>query len=302
MYSSFDLLNTVLVEIENKIKTELNDFRLAKIVSISAVHLRRLFKFAFNIPIYRYIRARKLAVSLSDLLRYDFKVLDVALEYGFNYEQSYIRAFKREFGITPGEVRDTGCILKITPPLQILDKNKTGDNLIFGPDIVMVPKFYLVGKPHTIKWSESVSKAAEVGKNFWLHDRSTISNSINNDIYFGFTRIIDNSKSIYLPSLKVKNLDEIPKGFKAETFPSSMCARFRYIGQHHYLDMSQITAAEMYEAINKYIDDNKTMYDLYDHNVYFEKIDASVYDGVFSTMEWYSPIIKKGSKVLIRTY
>ena len=302
MCSSFDLLNTVLIEIENNIKTDINDFKLAKIVSISTVHLRRLFKFAFNIPICRYIRARKLAVSLNDLLRYDFKVLDIALEYGFNYEQSYIRAFKREFGVTPGEVRDTGYIIKITPPLQILDKNKSGDSLIFGPDIVMVPKFYLVGKPHSIYWSESVSKAAEVGKNFWLHDRCAIPNSINNDVYFGFTRIIDNKKSIYLPSLQVKNLNEVPNGFKAETFPSSMCARFRYIGQHHYLEMSQLTAAEMYNTINKYINDNETMYDLFDRNVYVEKIDASAYDGVFSTMEWYSPITKKGSKMLIRTY
>ena len=35
MYSSFELLNTVLLEIENNIKTELSDLKLAKKVSVS---------------------------------------------------------------------------------------------------------------------------------------------------------------------------------------------------------------------------------------------------------------------------
>jgi AraC family transcriptional regulator len=43
--------------------------------------------------------------SLERLLGTNCKLLDIALEYGFEYEQSYLRSFKREFGVTPGKFR-----------------------------------------------------------------------------------------------------------------------------------------------------------------------------------------------------
>jgi AraC family transcriptional regulator len=55
-----------------------------------------------------YIRSRKLAVSLDDLLKTNSTLFNIALDYGFEYEQSYRRAFKHEFGITPGEYRKAG--------------------------------------------------------------------------------------------------------------------------------------------------------------------------------------------------
>lgn len=36
------------------------------------------------------------------------RVLDIAIECGYEHEQTYIRAFKREYGITPGECRQSG--------------------------------------------------------------------------------------------------------------------------------------------------------------------------------------------------
>jgi len=46
-----------------------------------------------------------LATSLDDLLKTDSKLFVIAFIYGFGYEQTYIRAFKREYGITPGYLR-----------------------------------------------------------------------------------------------------------------------------------------------------------------------------------------------------
>jgi len=39
------------------------------------------------------------------MLKTNLNVLDIAMIYGFEYEQSYIRSFKRKFGVTPGELR-----------------------------------------------------------------------------------------------------------------------------------------------------------------------------------------------------
>jgi len=100
-----DLLENVLIDVEKGIRTGINVDVLAKRYSLSHRHLQRIFKTAFKQTLADYIRSRKLATSLDDLLKTDSKLFYIALEYGFGYEQTYIRAFKREYGITPGHLR-----------------------------------------------------------------------------------------------------------------------------------------------------------------------------------------------------
>jgi AraC family transcriptional regulator len=88
------LLEGVLNQIENRVKEDINSDFLAKNIGISSVHLQRLFKFAFKKPLGSYICTRKLTVSLESLLNTGSSLLNIELEYGFGYEQSYIRAFK----------------------------------------------------------------------------------------------------------------------------------------------------------------------------------------------------------------
>jgi len=101
----YDLLNNVLIDIEEGIRTDINSDVIARKHTLSEGHLQRLFRSAYNQPIGFYIRSYKLTASINDLLNTDSNILDIALDYGFNYEQSYIRAFKRKFGITPGKFR-----------------------------------------------------------------------------------------------------------------------------------------------------------------------------------------------------
>ena len=108
MIKPYDLLNGVLHDIENELKEGVNENTLAKEYLISNIYLRKLFKFAFGLPIGSYIRSRKLSSSIEDLLYTNRNIQDIAMDYGLDYEQSYIRTFRREFGLTPGELRKTG--------------------------------------------------------------------------------------------------------------------------------------------------------------------------------------------------
>jgi len=105
MIRSNDLLKNVLIDIEKGIRDGINADIIAKKHALSESHLQRLFRLTFNQPLGLYIRTHKLAESIEDLLNTDLKIVDIALGYGFEYEQSYIRAFKRKFGITPGKLR-----------------------------------------------------------------------------------------------------------------------------------------------------------------------------------------------------
>jgi endo-1,4-beta-xylanase len=44
-------------------------------------------------------------------------VQDIALEYGFSFEQAYILSFRRKFGFTPGDLRKNRQLVKTTPSL-----------------------------------------------------------------------------------------------------------------------------------------------------------------------------------------
>jgi AraC family transcriptional regulator len=236
MLKPYELLENILLDIEDGIKENINISALSKKYNISYSHLCRLFSFAFKQSIASYIRSRTLAASLNDILKTDATICATADEYGFEYEQSYIRAFHREYGISPGSLRKTGQIIKIKPPLHLFDENKLSENLIFGPDIVMVPKFYTVGIRHHFPFEKSTELSMRAGKQFIEIESKRIKGTINPNLYFG---LIDNLNkegkySEYTPSTRVENLKNIPQGFCGNTFETSMYARFRYIGQHHY--------------------------------------------------------------------
>ena len=291
----YDLLENLLTEIEKGIREGINTDILAQKFSLSERHLRRLFTFAFNQPLAGYIRSRKLAASLDDLLKTEFNILDISLEYDFDYEWSYIRAFKREFGVTPGDYRKSGQIVKVKPPLHLFDENKMPDGLFFGPDIVMVPRFHVAGKLHRIPSSDSITLAPEAAKAFWLNERSKIKTAKNGDVYIGLTRYNENDKGFneYLTSVQVDNFKGMPQGFSKDTFEASLCAKFRYIGQHHYSEINRNVARSMYEAIMKFTHAEHSNYRLLNDKVFFERIDTSLYDGTYCQMEWYAPVAEK---------
>ena len=123
-----DILEGVLAEIENNLKDGINADALADEFFLSSVHLQKLFKQTFKKPIGTYIRSRKLSSSIKDLLYSNLHIQDIALEYGFSYEQAYILSFRREFGFTPGDLRRNRQLVKTTPPLQPFVKDSIYKN------------------------------------------------------------------------------------------------------------------------------------------------------------------------------
>jgi AraC family transcriptional regulator len=294
MYKSGDLFENVLNEVENRIKENINADFLADNLGVSSTHLQRLFKFAFKQPIGSYIRSRKLAASLESLFTTNSKMVEIALEYGFEYEETDIRAFKREFGVTPGIARKTRRIIKVTPPLNLLGAKLFDDGIMLKPEIVMVPQFHVIGRRHQISHSNSINLAPEAAKHFWENDRSKIPNVANHNVYIGLsiTGGMDVDYNWYMPSVHVKSLKNIPEGFEGYTFSPELCIMFRYIGQHHFSEINRNRAERMYAAIENFFD-CEYGHEFYKNiNLFFEKIDAASYDKAYCQMEWFTPVKK----------
>ena len=302
MLKPYDLLDGVLNEIEKGLKEGVNEYTLADKFYLSKAHLRRLFRFAFGRPIGAYIRSRKLAASVEDLLLTDMNVLDIAVEFGLDYEQTFIRAFKREFGLTPGELRKTGHILKITPPLQLFDSNRMGDGVLIGPEIVIIPQFHVIGKRRNMPLRDNTSLVLNTMDNFMVNERTRIPNAINPDVLINISSPAEMNADYcyFMPSNQVKSLDKIPEGFDGYTFPASLCARFCSIESDDadwritpFKNIDKALVDRMFKAIDDFTNSENHKYFLDRNGITIDRFDPTNYNGNYKLWEWFSPVTAK---------
>lgn len=93
------------IYIEKNLNSAITLNGIAKSVYTSSSHLQRQFKSVMNFSIMKYVRKRRLLLSRDLLLKTNLRVCDISAELSFEYEASFIRAFKIEFGMTPKQYR-----------------------------------------------------------------------------------------------------------------------------------------------------------------------------------------------------
>ncbi len=79
---------------------------VAEEVGVHPVHLARVFRGHYRIPLGTYVRRLRLEWSADRLLEGDRPIASIALEAGFSDQSHFTRAFKRYVGLTPGEYRE----------------------------------------------------------------------------------------------------------------------------------------------------------------------------------------------------
>ena len=88
--------------IEDNLKTDITAKELSEMAGFSMFHYYRLFQSAVGFPVMQYITRRRLLNALYDM-HCGEKMVVVALDYGFETQAGFYKAFIREFGYTPTE-------------------------------------------------------------------------------------------------------------------------------------------------------------------------------------------------------
>ena len=80
---------------------------IAEAAHLSPHHFLRLFAARYGLTPMAYVRVRRLEAA-AERLRGDRRasLIDLSLDYGFESQEGFTRAFTREFGISPGRYRD----------------------------------------------------------------------------------------------------------------------------------------------------------------------------------------------------
>ncbi|MBD8500455.1 helix-turn-helix transcriptional regulator [Paenibacillus arenosi] len=73
--------------------------------AVSRFHFHRIFKEHVGISASAYLRERRLTLAAMELLSTNKRILDISLEYRFAGQDSFSRAFKRQYQMTPQQYR-----------------------------------------------------------------------------------------------------------------------------------------------------------------------------------------------------
>jgi len=110
-------LNLAMSYIEDNLAGEIDFEQISRLAGCSEYHFRRMFSFLSGLPLGEYIRRRRLAQAALELQNSDIKVIDLAIQYGYDSPDSFSRAFHGLHGVTPTEARKRGTALKAVPPM-----------------------------------------------------------------------------------------------------------------------------------------------------------------------------------------
>lgn len=138
-----NIILDLIIWLESHIDQQLSLDAIAAKAGYSKWHLQRVFMKLTGNKLGAYVRERRLSKAALALYHTGRSILDIAVEYGFDSQQSFSRAFKKQFFITPDRYRrladwNTDGIrppIRL-PPFQVLQ-----------PALVTLPRLSLVRLP-----------------------------------------------------------------------------------------------------------------------------------------------------------
>ncbi len=136
---AWESIQNVLDFIEDNLAQNNTPEELSKVAALSPFYFQRLFSRLVKRPVYEYVKMRRLARACETLSDKDRRILDIALEYGFNSHESFTKTFKSAFGITPEEYRNHPVRLnQIVKPDLLLGYTMIDENVPLITDSIVL--------------------------------------------------------------------------------------------------------------------------------------------------------------------
>lgn len=289
-------MKRIIDYIEDNIKERLTLEDLAGCVNLSKYHLHRIFKAVTGKPLMDYVRNRKLTCSLYELINTDLKVIDIASEYNFGYEQSYIRSFRNAFRTSPSRYRQQRKTVEITDKLDLnLLKPIDTNGFIVAPAFLLKPGFILAGNRHYIIHEENRQHhvVTRLANEFFHTHRGKIRHKASPNIYYGYAQYSEDMThgNYYTTAVEVSSLEDLPPEMTGHVIPEHKYAVFKYIGMHH----SSHTTIACLSGIYDYIFNDWLPHCDYTIAAPFhlERIDVDISEEDYCEVELYIPVRSK---------
>jgi len=279
--------------IEKNLNTNLTVDTISDNIYLSKFHFQRIFKSITGKGLIEYTRSRKLTKSLEDLINTNLPIGKIALRYSYDYEQSFTRAFKSEFGVSPTDYRKEQKIVNITPKADVELLIELENAVIIKPFHVSRPSFTIGGVLNKVDNidNEKNYKSTNVAIDFFYNHKQNIRSARDENIYYGYTYRDDTcvDSTYYLSALEIDEKTMMPDTFSKITVPPSNYTVFKFIG---FFSPEKITWQHMVDIWN-FKDD----YLLKDKNeniksyFHFEYINMKICSENYCELDLYVPIL-----------
>ena len=114
-----ELVNRAIALMEDNLTTATEPLRVAKAAGYSRFHFDRLFLATLGETPADYLRKRRLSEAARELVTTHKPLVEIALDYQFQSQEAFTRAFKRMFGISPGTYRKRGRLARAYPRITL---------------------------------------------------------------------------------------------------------------------------------------------------------------------------------------
>jgi len=229
--------------IEANLDMEISVAQVAKQAGISQWHFQRIFSALSNETLKTYIRSRRLAISLDKLLTTNNRIIDIALSAGYKTQESFTRAFKKSFDLTPNKYRKLGDKSLFLKKIQFDSEylQHINHNISLNPEIITQRKMRLVGlKTCFYSVDSEKNNIAEKLPPLWADFLQRV-NDIENIVEGSAYGVVQqtNSKTDhleYFAVIEISALGYFPDDMICIEIPSSCYAKFTHKGNVNSLN------------------------------------------------------------------
>ena len=223
--------------IESNLDRDIKAMDVAQEAAFSRYHFHRIFIALVGRSVTDYIRRRRLTEAAYELVGSDRKIIDIALDYQFETPESFTRAFKKMYGLTPRQYRKQG------ENVEYLHQTKLNENILrhlkggftMEPKIVTKDGFKIVGMKifgentnDEIKelWNKFIPRIDKI--------KHRLNKDITKDISYGMCypseEMNESGEFEYIASVEVSSLGDVPQGMVGRTIPRQKYAVFTHKG------------------------------------------------------------------------
>lgn len=203
---------------------------VARAAGYSAYHYCRLFNSLTGDSVMGYARKRRLTVAAQALINgAKSRLIDLALDCGFESQAAFTRAFKRHFGVPPGALRRSGrtWLPRCRWPLDAAALAHLAET------VTMEPKFKERGDINFVGLRQDVEpgKSAD-GPGVWRRLRPSIGKIPHRRgaHALGLVEVIDKDSGVfaYSAGVEVDRIADVPPGLTGKTLAGGRFAVFTH--------------------------------------------------------------------------
>ena len=230
----YERIKKTLDHIETHLTEELSLDELAQIACFSKFHYHRLFVALIGETVMDYIRKRRLTLAAKEIVQTKRKIIEIAFDYQFNSQENFTRAFKKYFGITPGECRKTKPEITLDNRGMLLRSIylHVQGGTFMEPKIISRDEFNVVGMEiiTTLKENQQQQTIPQLWGRF-IPRCKEIKDGNNPHVAYGLCFGTEPDKEFsYVAGVEVSSLDDVPEGMVSRTIPASKYAVFTHKG------------------------------------------------------------------------